>query len=307
MKRYSRRLRKIGLKAKVLLSNGLAFLLFISCTKESINIINIENTDLPSPLDLLYESSIVLDVKQFSPEKIICDIKGNIYISGNRRRLILVKDNREVEEMNIQEIYPCEILDIDTDGFDIFLLDRMNRKIWTVKREKVLEKGFALESRPLFFSVSENGLFTVIYSNRREFYIFSRTEKRFSGFLLEEGVMEGDGGAILFRKNSIYFANKKKDRVEFSHLYNPSKRLFLDVKSPSSLAIDRWENLFVASQEGIVFITKDGKGKRLLSKEMQMAKISISKEKIYILNLEEKKIDVFKIIYTSTDSNISEW
>ncbi|GAI86802.1 unnamed protein product, partial [marine sediment metagenome] len=75
-----------------------------------------------------------------------------------------------------------EILDIDTDGFDIFLLDRMNRKIWTVKREKVLEKGFALESRPLFFSVSENGLFTVIYSNRREFYIFSRTEKRFSGF-----------------------------------------------------------------------------------------------------------------------------
>lgn len=302
MKIYSKRLKKTGLRAKFVFSNVLPLLLLVCCTKESINK---KNLNFPVPHDLIFESSISLETKHFSPEKIVCDIKGNLFILADRRRIILVKETEELEEMNMEEIYPCEIVDISSDGFDIFLLDKMNRKIWTLKREKILEKGFALEARPLFFSVSEKGLFTVIYSNSREFSYFSRTEKMGRGFLLEEGIMEGDGGALQFQKNSIYFANKKRSRVELFNLYNPSKKSFIDVESPTSLALDSWENLFVATLNGITCITKNGTKKKLLSKEQFGAKISVSKEKLYILNLEEKRIDVFKIFYTSPDPDIS--
>ncbi|TES91525.1 MAG: hypothetical protein E3J87_07580 [Candidatus Cloacimonadota bacterium] len=302
MKIYSKRLKKTGLRAKFIFSNALPLLLLVCCTKESINK---KNLNFPVPHDLIFESSISLETKHFSPEKIVCDIKGNLFILADRRRIILVKETEELEEMNMEEIYPCEIVDISSDGFDIFLLDKMNRKIWTLKREKILEKGFTLEARPLFFSVSEKGLFTVIYSNSREFSCFSRTEKMGRGFLLEEGIMEGDGGALQFQKNSIYFANKKRNRVVLFNLYNPSKKSFIDVESPTSLALDSWENLFVATLNGITCITKNGTKKKLLSNEQFGAKISISKERLYILNPEEKRIDVFKIFYTSSEPDIS--
>ena len=305
MKKYLRKLRKTGLRAKILFSNGLFLLLLISCTRKSVNSqTNLQTIALPFPLELKHELSIFLDVSQFLPDKIVCDIKGNIFISGNKRRLFYLEDNLEISEINIEEIYPCEIVDIGTDGFDIFLLDRMNRKLWTVKRESVLENGFPLEERPLFFSVSEKGLFTVIYTNRREFSIFSRTEKRFSGFQIEEAAMEGDRGSLLFMKDNIYFANNKGDRVELFYLYNPGERQHIDVESPTSLALDTWNNLFIASNEGLVCIPKNNTGKILLSNEILDSQIAISKEKIYILNPEGKKIDVYKIVYTSFNSNI---
>lgn len=288
------------MKARVISSNLLLLLLLVSCAKESVKI---RNVNKPSPINLVYELSIPLDVNEFSPEKMVCDIKGNIFILGNRRRVIILKD-KKIEEMNIEKIYPCEIIDIGTDGFDIFLLDRMNRKIWTVKREKVLEKGFTLDARPLFFSVSEKELFTVIYSNRREFPCFSRTEKRYSSFLLEDVVKEEDGGALLFQKNNIYFANKKKDRVEIFYLYNPAKGVVVKVRSPNSLALDAWENLFVSTLEGIVCITKKLEKRMMLSKEIPEAQISINNGCIYILNPDKKKIDVYKIFYTTSDSNV---
>ncbi len=305
MKKYLRKLRKTGLRAKILFSNGLFLLLLISCTRKSVNSqTNLQTIALPFPLELKHELSIFIDVSQFLPDKIVCDIKGNIFISGNKRRLFHLEDDLEISEINIEAIYPCEIVDIGTDGFDIFLLDRMNRKLWTVKRESVLENGFSLEERPLFFSVSEKGLFTVIYTNRREFSIFSRTEKRFGDFQLEEAAMEGDRGSLLFIKDNIYFANNKRDRVELFYLYNPGERQCINVESPTSLALDIWKNLFIASNEGLVCIPKNNTGKILLSNEILDSQIAISKEKIYILNPEEKKIDVYKIVYTSFNSNI---
>lgn len=301
MKKYSKILSKTGLKAKAIFSNTLILFLFISCTKVSINT---KNIDLPLPVDLQHDLKISIDIHQFSPENFVCDIRGNIYIIGNGRRLIRVGDNKKVEEMNIGRIYPCEIVDISTDGFDIFLLDRMNRKIWTVKRELVLDKGFILEARPLFFSTSEKGFFAVIYSDIRDISIFSGTEKIISGFLFDEGIMEGDSGSLLFKKDIIYLANTKNNRIEIFHLYNPLERLIINVNSPISLALDGKDNLFINSKNGITFISKNSKKEELISKEISGGKILIINKRLYVLNPEERRIDVFKIIYSSPDSDI---
>jgi len=289
------------LKVKLIFINAIFLLLLFSCTKESINI---PKTNLPMPTSLKEIASIELDTLSFTPEKLVSDIKGNIFITGRSNRLILIKAKGDIEEINIRDIYPAEIVDISTDGFDIFLLDRMNRKIWTLKRESILEKGYMLEERPLIFSVSERGFFTVIYSNRREFFCQSRTEKRITGFLLEEEVKEGEDCTILFHKNSIYFANKKNNRIDFFQLYNPEKMSFREIKSPSSLTIDTYENLFIVTSEGIVFVKNDGMMSYLLLRKIERAEISINRDRLYLLTPDKKRIDVFKIIYTASDSSI---
>jgi hypothetical protein len=277
------------------------FIIFLSCSKQSLYR---KEGDFNRPAELHPQSTIIIDIEKFTPQKFICDIKGNIFTVGNGDRLVMIRNSGKIEELNIQDIYPCQIVDIATDGFDIFLLDKMNRKIWTVKREKVLGKGFSLAQRPLLFDVSEKGRFAVIYNNKKEISIFSK-ERKFGTVELEKTVREGRDGALVFRNNNLYLANNIKNSIDIMSIYASSKDSTIDIVSPSSIAVDEWGNLFICSKQGLVGVEKEGKKKYQYLSGFQNGKIFILKENIFVLHPQEKRIYVFKIKYTNTDPDLS--
>lgn len=279
----------------------LVILLFLSCFertsyRKEVNFI--------IPAELHPESTLTIDIEQFTPLKFVCDIKGNIFVIGNGERLVFISSGGEIEELNIQGMYPCEIVDIATDGFDIFLLDKMNRKIWTITRKKVLKRGFSLVERPLFFDVSEKGRFAVIYTNKEEVSIFSKGSN-FATVELERALREGKDGDLVFQNSKLYIADNAKNRIDIIDIYASSRDSTININSPTSIAPDKWGNLFIFSKEGLVCLTGEGKKKNLNLSGTQDGKIFLLRENIYILHPKEKRIYVFKIMYIDANSDIS--
>jgi len=299
MKKYSRKLNRIELLAKAVFNSILILHLF-SCTKKTIQN---KPSNAPFPLHLEFERSIELGFEQFLPEKITTDVKGNTYIVGNRRRLIVIKHNGVVGEINIETIYPCEITNIGTDGFDIFLLDRMNNKIWTVTREVIGKKGFSLGAQPLLFAVSKKRFFAILYYNKSELTLYSRNEKVAGGVALELDLQDRESGTLLFQNNILYFASRENDEVSMYFLYNPSQTSKIVIQSPTSLALDNWQNLFIASSKGIQCMRNGIIKKDLLLQESQGTELSLFKDRLILLNPNNKRIDVYKIVYSSADPN----
>jgi hypothetical protein len=295
MKNYSRRSNRTGWTVKFVFSSIFFLSLLISCSKE---VTHGDQKGSHIPREITLSSRIPLEINQFSSEKIISDVRENLYIIGGGTRLLKIKDLSEIEEINIQDAYPCEIVDISTDGFDIFLLDRMNRKIWTVKREMVIEEGFPIDGRPLLLSVSEKGLFSIIYSNRRELTIFTKDEKKQNEILLENELSEGDGASLLFYNDIIYLMDTKNSRIEIFSRFNPSQKQTLSIENPFSFALDKKENLFIVSEDGLICFSKETGRRITLIGGVSDALISIRNENLFVLTPKEKKVDVYKIIYT---------
>jgi len=288
------------LKARLILSNVLFLLLFTNCTEELIR------KEIPNslyPVKLVRSDSFPIYIEQFSPQKIAVDIKGNIFVLGNGSRLVIIKKAGKSEEIALEAIKPCELVDIATDGFDIFLLDRMNRKIWTVSRGKVLSKGFPLKQRPVLFDVSDKGLFSLIYSNYSEISVFSKTETGLSSFHLDGASINGGESTLLIKEHVVYFAMPGNDMIEKLFLYNPSRRAYLHVDSPISLDLDRWNNLFVQSRQGIFCFKQREKEEKVFLSEEKGSDISVYNQRMFILKPEKKSVDVFEIIYSSPGSN----
>ncbi len=300
MIRFLARSRKTDLKTNIILGSIFSLLLFTNCMEE---LKNIEKSTLKYPSKLTYSTSISIDVEQFLPDKIAIDVKGNIFILGNNRTLFVIRTSGTIEEIELEHIKPCELVDITTDGFDIFLLDRMNRKIWTVTRESISDKGFALTKRPLLFDVSNNGLFSVIYSNINEISIFSKTESNFNGFSLDGMILTTNEGDLVFKNKVIYFANQKNDRVEKYYLYSSNKKVFFRIESPKSLTLDMYGNLFIQGKHDIFCIRQGNGDTKTFLTGNKGEDIAIFDRKLFILKPEEKSLDVFKIIYSSADSN----
>ena len=294
MKKFSRRLKRIELKARFIFINLLFLLLFISCTKQTVGI-GIKKSVFPEKLMYLYTRRF--NIPGFFPQRMTCDIRGNIYLLGNNKRLVFINNKGEIKEIALENIFPCEIIDIATDGFCIFLLDRLNQKIWTIKREKVSELGFSLDEKPSLLSVSNKGQIGIVLSNSRKIVIFYKNDRR--ELFLKEPFLQDDNGGLLFVDNNIFLANKKRNKIEVYQIYNPLKVNCIAIDSPNSLTADTFKNVYVAYKEGLILIKANLKMKKLLSLDLSHTRISSNRDRLYILNLDKRKIDVFKIIYSS--------
>jgi hypothetical protein len=300
MKRYLQRLRRTGLQARRLFNSLALFLFTISCTKEFIKT---DGSDAQVPFRIEHAYTIELTAPQFAPHKITSDVSGRIFVVGNNRRLIFIEGNKRIEEIILESIYPCEIVDINTDGFDIFLLDRLNSKIWTIKQKTLLEKGFSLEDRPLHLAISERNYMALTFSDRKELSIFSKNEKLFTGIHLDTPFREDDVGDLLFRENVLYIANRKNGQIDVLPLFNPSQRRKVTVPAPTSLAMDRQSHLFIAYAEGIGYL-RGSELELLHPMKDQEVEITIHDDFLFVLTPSKEKIDVYSIVYSTSDSNV---
>jgi hypothetical protein len=166
-----------------------------------------------------------------------------------------------------------------------------------VKKKILLERGFSLNERPLHFSISERNYIALIPAYRKEMSIFSKNEKLFTGIRLDAPLTEGDKGDLLFRSNVLYVANTQKGRVEVIHFFDPSVRQSLQIDSPTSLAIDKAGNLFIASQKGIAYLHAGGT-ENLFTLKNKGIEISIHNGSFFILDPLARTIDVYSIVYT---------
>lgn len=299
MKRYLQRSRKTGLKAKRLFNNLVLLLLTTSCTSEFTRT---DGMDAPVPSLVAFAYTIELHLPQFSPQKITADITGRIYVSGNSRRLIFFEQRERHEEIILESIYPCEIINIDTDGFDIFLLDHLNKKIWTVKQKMLLKSGFALQDHPLDLAISEKSHFALIFANRKELSIFSKNKTLFTTMHLEAPLHEDDMVDLLFRNNVLYITNGEEGRLNVLPIFSPSQKRLLDIPSPTSLAMDRMGNLFIAYEEGIGYLLRNEIA-LLHPLHGEPLEITIFSDSLFVLRPSARKIDVYSIVYTASGAN----
>ncbi len=299
MRRCLQRLRKTGLKAKRLFSNFIILLAIISCARDFTLP---PDLDKPAPSKLKFAYTIELDIPKFLPQHITVDITGRIYLTGNSRRLIFIKKGEHPAEVMLESIYPCNITDIDTDGFDIFLLDRLNKKIWTIKQRTLLERGFLLQERPLNFAISERNSMVITFVNSKEISVFSKHEKLFTAMHLAVPLREDDTVDLLFRNNVLYIAEMGNDKLNILPLFNPSQKQTLAIPSPASLAMDRSGHLFIAYAQGIGSLL-DNDMEVLHPLHGEHLEISIARDSLFLLRPSAGKIDVYSIVYTPSGAN----
>jgi hypothetical protein len=288
-------LRKTGSLARRLFNSVALLLLTFSCTKEFIKP---GVSDAPIPYRIEHAYTIELATPQFTPQRITSDISGKLFVTGNNRRLIVVDGRENVEEIILEAIYPCEIIDINSDGFDIFLLDRLSEKIWTVKQKTLLEKGFALEDQPHLLAISERNYMAIAFRDRKELSVFSRKDKLFTGIHLESPLREDDAVDLLFAENIIYVAHTKHGQISVLPLFNPAQKYQVPVRGPSSLAMDRQGYLFVACAEGIGYLRQD-EMVLLHSMKTHQVEITIQSDSLYVLEPSQGIINVYSILYAA--------
>jgi hypothetical protein len=293
MKRYSQRLKKTESKARQLFSSLALLLLTFSCTKEFISTDPVET---PVPAAIAYAYTIDLSIPQFAPQKIALDITGRIFVTGNGRRLLFIEERKTIEEITLESIYPCEIVDIDTDGFDVFLLDRLNKRIWTVKQKTILEKGFSLEDHPLHVAISKSSHMAITFSNRNEVNIFSRNDKLFTGIHLDAPLPDDDMVDMLFSGRILYIARRETSCIDVVPIFNPSQKYRVTVPSPTSLAIDRRGYLFIACKEGIGYLA-DSQLNIVRPLQNEHVEITIFNDSLFVLKPSAENIDVYSIVY----------
>lgn len=257
---------------------------------------------MPRPDGLAHAYTIDIAIPQFIPQKIAVDISGRIFIVGNNRRLVVIEEREHIEEIVLESLYPCDIVDIDTDGFDIFLLDRLNKRIWTIKQETILEKGFPLEETPLHLAISERNYMVLAFRDRNELSIFSRNQKLFTGIRLDAPVRENEITDLVFSENILYIAEGHHGRIDVLPLFSPSQKSTIEAPSPSSLAIDRRGHLFVAAGGSISYREGDGL-KTLGALENGEVSIAISDDSLFALEPAARKIDVYSIMYPAAGTN----
>lgn len=288
-------MRKIGSRAKQLFNSLALLLLTFSCTKE---LVRSDIANSPIPLRIEHTSTIEIEVPQFTPQKIAVDITGRIFVTGNNRRLIYIEGKAEFEEITLESIYPCEIVDIDTDGFDIFLLDRLNRTIWTIKQKNLLEQGFPVEGRPLRLGISERNYMAIIFGDRKELSIFQKGEKLFTGIHLTVALRENERSDLLFSENILYVAESEENRLEVLPLFDPSQRHQITVPAPTSLAMDAKGYPFIACEGQIGFLLGNV-FQSLQSLPQGEVEIAIHNDTLFAMNALTGRIDVYKIVYAA--------